>query len=92
MGKRRGRTKMEDGASIAEHARRLRDRPGWNPDAVLAGRGQELEHELSALRQQETAVESESCDACESVRIETGDPTALCRHHLALAMGLTPEM
>lgn len=79
--------KLQDGASIAEHARRLRQRAGWDP-AALAGRQEErLEQSRDDLRRQETYDDAARCEACAQLRDTRQDPEALCEAHLAQALG-----
>ncbi|MFH1811988.1 MAG: hypothetical protein ABIJ09_24835 [Pseudomonadota bacterium] len=86
--KRKGRSKLEDGASVAEHARRLRGRPGWDPAGVLAGRDDALQQQLDSLRSTQALDAAEACDDCLRERVKGSDSSALCPAHLARALGL----
>lgn len=86
----RGKRKLADGASISEHARRLRQRPGWDPGGRREELHQEVRRRLGELRVDEIAQRAASCEACARAQGESGDAGALCREHLAQAMGFTP--
>ncbi len=73
---------------MAEHARRLRARPGWNPEAKQDEPG--LVERLGELRSDETLERAKLCPDCAELRRRGEDPSALCRDHLAQALGLEP--
>lgn len=86
---RPSKNKQEDGASIAEHARRLRAKPGWNPQSLSAD--QELPQALEQLqvtrRLSENSADQTDCADCQKLRHQSHDPQALCRRHYALVLG-----
>lgn len=80
--------KLDDGASVAEHARRLRSRPGWDPSRVVGNGTAVLRDELRMLSLTEERLAPPDCPACREQQRASGDSTALCRDHLARVMGL----
>ena len=75
--------------SINRQAKRLQQRPGWNPH----------EHSSSSYRQRiRQSIEDErvhgafdaaaTCEACAEARKVQNDSEALCEEHLRQAMGL----
>ena len=82
---------LDDGASVAEHARRLRQRAGWDPAALDAERGQRLEHQRSQLRIAEVDQLSQDCTDCANLRASGEDDTVMCRRHFAQALGVDSD-
>ena len=87
----RSKHRLADGASIAEHARRLQQRPGWDPEGRREAPDQTLQRQLGELRVSEVTEQSQGCADCSRVREAQHDPGALCRAHLAQAMGVRAE-
>ncbi len=77
--------KLQDGASVAEHARRLRARPGWNPHNMAAATNHA--EALEQIRVEQKMQQLGDCPDCQKLREETRDPQALCRRHLADLLG-----
>ena len=85
---RRSQHKLDDGASVAEHAARLRARPGWDPAAGLADPSAERQRQLGALHAAAVLQQADDCEECATVRASSADASALCPVHLARALGL----
>ena len=77
-----------DQKTVDAEVRRLKQKQGWNPasfvtpDALEKMRGLNQQVANAALYD-----ESAVCQACATLRQDTGDETALCAVHLAEAMG-----
>jgi hypothetical protein len=85
----RSKHRLADGASIAEHARRLKRRAGWDPAGQRADSARAINEQLGALRVTQATQEAQACEACAREREAQADPGALCREHLSQAMGLS---
>lgn len=81
--------KLDDSFSVAEHARRLRAKPGWDPSPTPADAGckSNLQQQLDGLKVEENLHDSDLCPDCARLRHDDDDDQALCPRHLALAMG-----
>lgn len=82
---KRGHAKLKDGLSVAEYARRLRAKPGWNPQRFTSG--EDLSQTLEQLQTESRLLEQNDCADCKKIQDETDDPQALCRRHFAIVLG-----
>ena len=74
--------------AIDEGVARLRNKPGWDPQAPKRSTVEEqLESLGQSERTQKTYTEGKACPACSSAREESGDDTTLCQAHFAELMG-----
>lgn len=72
---------------VNDGVRHLLATPGWNPHDFVAGREAERERAVSTPSPDRALDAAEACDACAEARKSSGDPSALCEHHLARALG-----
>ena len=73
---------------VQEGLRALKNKPGWDVEA-FASRNvhDDLRDFDQQLRGNQVYDQSGLCEHCAKIRTDSSDPTALCDHHLAEAMG-----
>ena len=68
--------------------RRLRQTQGWNPAKLARETPMEAMERLNQkIKSEGIYGEAQACEACELLREDTQDETALCQQHLSEAMG-----
>jgi hypothetical protein len=72
---------------VNDGVRRLLATPGWNPHDFVAGREAERGAAVPGASADGALVGADACQACAEARRASSDPTALCEHHLAEALG-----
>ena len=73
---------------IQKGLRELRNKPGWDTSKYENSDPEEGLRQLSQqMRENQTYDQSHHCEACQEVRHDSGDDSALCDEHLAAAMG-----
>jgi hypothetical protein len=73
---------------VQEGLRRLMAKPGWNREVPNEGDAGRKMMQLDQLHRDDALrSETSSCPACEKIRTDLDDETALCEQHLAQVMG-----
>jgi len=82
-------TRREQKRIAHRGAEALRSKAGWDPRTWTAPDPNDRSRQLFQDARTGTAYEAASdCEACAKAREATGDPEALCEHHLSEALGL----
>ena len=74
--------------ALADGVSKLRNKPGWDPQALQKQSPQEALRDLGQSKRTEAAYSDENaCKACLAAREKSSDDTALCEDHFAKLMG-----
>ena len=74
--------------AIAAGVSKLRNKPGWDPEAIQKQSPEETLRDLGQSERTEQAYRDENtCDACVAAQEKSSDDTALCKDHFAKLMG-----
>ncbi len=82
------KSKREIKRGIKDDLRALRAKPGWDPSRFQREPYEDrLRNAVEHDRLERLWQDAAGCPNCQELRTSTGDAEALCREHLARAMG-----